>query len=789
MSRCLKEEKFQRGVRKKKDNLYRDKFLNRTHRRIREIAETRKEGITIGIVGSWGVGKTYMVEMLCDRLRKKLRKEKSNGYNRAFKICTPVKLWQAASLDDAWDRVIYALHTCILGKPPITQSKFWRVICNIASAKKVAKQICDIVKPEFKEFEQDAIEKCIGDSRVVLIFDDLERAKFEIVQAMLPLLERLKKFPHLIVICALAEDELCELMRRNEVSPEYTYGHLNKLFDLKFEIPEMGEDAVKNYLKLLFETKHKGCELTESFFRRYHIRFDNPRQIDRIIDKLTCIESQYFSDLRNELDFGNCSMAFDQSSKQVLYIYVVEALKIIAPHALQELARGYGKETGKIPTNIFDGSVGIADEGEQSVKQEWTKQYPLTSKKLLMSRAFSSFLRIIYNSPYSPCEWNRIHFINAMEGVYKRNTSLGEIEAGRILEKNISGTLALSTQIKNFYEDINEKYEPSFLGRIVRSFLEYLLRGLEQKDDGVYMKYIENSLKTQCDISPKIQNIFLGHEFSKLIERYIKLDELDDPYYSGDIKKFIKLGSIFKLVYNLMSLKDQADVLNFSCQKLKEIGKELPLHNPESDEIILTYRNFIGEICFIYGEHLYQAIKDKDIISITEVPRYNDYRGNEVANLDYVEEIGQGVACKLSNKTESKSFYIPWLRFLGIRNIEGLGIDEESSSYITKEIASISRFIKDKIREQRDEFYSTLSPKESEESLKQCNESIDVLEYKITEWMGYQVGSEITATEYAEGIDELLSILREEKTEIEKVMVSRKSPLSSALTGITAASV
>ena len=328
---CLEEKKIQKGSMKKKDWLYRDKFLNRMHRRIREIAETRKEGITIGIVGSWGVGKTYMIEMLCDLLSKEIKDE---GYNQAFKVCDTVELWQAVSLDDAWNRVIYALHTRIIGKPPIAQSKFWRMICNIASANKVAKQICEIVEPEFEEFNLDAIEKQLEESRVVLVFDDLERTKFEIVQAMLPLLERLKKFPHLIVICALAEDELCELMRRNKVNPEYTYGHLNKLFDLKFEIPELGNDAVDNYLRYLYETKRNGCRLTESFFRRYHIQFDNPRQMDRVIDKLTCIESQYFSNLGDEINFENCSMAFDLPSKQVLYIYVVEALRILSPRAL-----------------------------------------------------------------------------------------------------------------------------------------------------------------------------------------------------------------------------------------------------------------------------------------------------------------------------------------------------------------------------------------------------------------------------------------------------------------------
>ena len=771
---CLEEKKIQKGSMKKKDWLYRDKFLNRMHRRIREIAETRKEGITIGIVGSWGVGKTYMIEMLCDLLSKEIKDE---GYNQAFKVCDTVELWQAVSLDDAWNRVIYALHTRIIGKPPIAQSKFWRMICNIASANKVAKQICEIVEPEFEELNLDAIEKQLEESRVVLVFDDLERTKFEIVQAMLPLLERLKKFPHLIVICALAEDELCELMRRNKVNPEYTYGHLNKLFDLKFEIPELGNDAVDNYLRYLYETKRNGCRLTESFFRRYHIQFDNPRQMDRVIDKLTCIESQYFSNLGDEINFENCSMTFDLPSKQVLYIYVVEALRIIAPHAIQELAGDYGTKTGKIPSRFLNDSISFIitfcmDQQPPTEQEEkWIEQHPNVYKELSKSRAFLSFMNIVCDPENQiPSEEERSLFINALNGVYKRNTSLSEVEAAIIVERNMKESLSLSQQIQNFYEKLNENYEPSFFDGNVRALLQYILSESHEKEDE-YLKYVENSLEKQSEVFPRVGSIFSSHEFSKFIGRCIKLDELDESPYSCDIKKFEKRETIFKLVYGLMSLREQTNVLLYSCQKMDEMRRELALQrtNTGSNEIAITYKNFTEEICLIYGESLYQAIKDKNIMSVTEVEQYKDYLTNREISRDYVEKIGHGLASKLCNKTENRSFYISWLWFLRLQYMEKLSISEKFSSCITRKIALVARFIRDKIRETDDEFYSSLSPEESNEALNQCNESINALEQDISEWMGYQDGSEIEATEYSQGIEELLLILRTEKTNIEKL--------------------
>lgn len=796
-SNMLKKRKQEMSSNKKKDWLYRDKFLNRMHRRIREIAETRKEGITIGIVGSWGVGKTYMIEMLCDHLREKSEEEKQipNGYNRAFKICDRVELWQAASLDDAWNRIFYALHTCILERPPITKTKFWRMICNIADVDKIAKQICDIVKPEFEEFNRNAIEKYIGDSRVVLIFDDLERAKFEIVQAMLPLLERLKKIPHLIVICVLAENELCELMRRNKVSPEYTYGHINKLFDLKFEIPEMGDDAVKNYLKFLFETKHKGCRLTESFFKCHHIQFDNPRQMDRIVDKLTSVESQFFSSLRDELNFEGDDENHEEHSTQVLYIYVVEALRIINPYALQELVKDYGTEEGKIPSRFLRdpiSSVITFYSGEVPTKDEkkWIKKHPQAYNELLKGRAFSSFLSVICDPEdhHNPDEKQKL-FISVFYGAYKRSTALSEIEAGIIMKKNMKKSLALSQQIQNFYEERDEKYEPSFFEGNVRALLRYVLEEQHEKKDG-YWRYVATSLEKQRESSSKVENIYSSFDFFELIVNYMGMKDSDDVK-DCNLAQFKTRESLLINLYALMSLDSQAHVLSVFFYRIRR-GEERDL--PESrlgrkmDSISLKedYKDFIKKLCPIYGECLYLAIEEEKFKSIPRAPQYNDYNAYKVAEQGYIEAIQQGLARKIDQAENLKPFYICWLSFLRARYGNSSMISDNLSSYATKETASVACFIRDKIRKTGDDFYSTLSHEERDKALEQCNESINILEKDRKAWQDSRADEK---EEHMNGIEELLSILEGEKAEIEKVMAVRKTPPVSTSTRINSASI
>ena len=69
--------------------------------------------------------------------------------------------------------------------------------------------------------------------KLVLVFDDLERADFGIVKAILPLFERLKKLPNLIVVCAVADNELKQVFKGQKMEEECAHGHLNKLFDLR----------------------------------------------------------------------------------------------------------------------------------------------------------------------------------------------------------------------------------------------------------------------------------------------------------------------------------------------------------------------------------------------------------------------------------------------------------------------------------------------------------------------------------------------------------------------------
>ncbi len=70
MLRCNKDVGLTQSPGKQKDHLYRSRLYRRTALRIRELAgKRREEGITIGICGNWGSGKTFFIREIIELLK------------------------------------------------------------------------------------------------------------------------------------------------------------------------------------------------------------------------------------------------------------------------------------------------------------------------------------------------------------------------------------------------------------------------------------------------------------------------------------------------------------------------------------------------------------------------------------------------------------------------------------------------------------------------------------------------------------------------------------------------
>ena len=254
----------------KEDLLYRSRLFNRTQLQIRQLAHDNKMGLTIGISGPWGSGKTFFINNLLRNLSQRSQKSDTSGliWEGSFVICDKVGLWSAANIDDAWERIICALHKGIFGKKPLDirwiRKLLSYLISLITPAQGAAYELIRLVLPDFHNEQLHHLKKRMNERKVVLVFDDLERADFSIVQAMLPLFERLKKLPNLIVICAVAEDELKQIFQKNKTNAEFAHGHLNKLFDLRIEIPILPYTAIENFQDNLFIEKYKDCPMVKS---------------------------------------------------------------------------------------------------------------------------------------------------------------------------------------------------------------------------------------------------------------------------------------------------------------------------------------------------------------------------------------------------------------------------------------------------------------------------------------------------------------------------------------------
>ena len=762
--RKYKESKKEEECRNnKKDLLYRAKFLNRTHYRIRKIANEDAQGIIIGIVGSWGSGKTYMIDMLNNCLCEDLKDNRQipDGYNRAFKICDRVELWQATSLEDAWNRVIFSLHIGLFGKPPLIQSKFWRTISNLCTLNNAARQICEIVEPEFENREVEAIGKKLVDKKVVLVFDDLERAKFEVINAMLPLLERLKQFPNLVVICAVAEDELCEALRRNGINPEYTYGYLNKLFDLRFELPALADDGIKNYIQIKLDKKYRGCSLAESFFQQFFIPYDNPRQIDKCVEKIASIEQQYFSNFHQTINFNTITDKNFYILNEIKYIFAVEMLKIVSPQTLCEIAKDYGREM--IPTTMImdvciNGILLPTDE-EKKGEKKWGETHPVAYSEIRGRRPVRKIvdilLRNIKTQAFSP---DRRTFLNAINKTYTRTCGLNEIEAKVIIENEREKAGSFAEQLQRHWEKDGEKLEPEFQGSCECQLFLVAWNALIQGDDGMF-PYLESSVNgvIQDLLQHNIQ--FRGTEHFRFFDLIVEVfGNKKNEEKQGSSEKIDRLTSLLSNIFRVIPIKQQARELSrYNSTIRNEEDSPKGTRKMLDIQVLKTkrYHDFMSKLVYWYAYSLVMHIHIGKGDEKEDCFIYQAYCGFDQ---DLMSQIKRGVKDAVNSLEDTEELYMSLLKFVGIR-YESYLYDEVLSSFATRDVAEMIKYIKDVIVASKKDFYFSLSPEKVRLAQTTCHDSLSILKADREDWIKYGKGN---GGEYIAGITQLIELLQNE---------------------------
>src|ERR1700730_15701432 len=202
-----KSRGFDAAVKRREDD-----FLNRwpLAREVYGIAVTgpKQWSVRIGIYGEWGTGKTSVLEFIASMAKNDQQ------------IVIRFNPWQHSTKDSLWRAFVLAVFSeleATFGKLPeadAARTKDWigkakSVITSVAAVanERVGKAVqasLDLVKEHFAFSQEDlnSLREIVGDKRIIILIDDLDRTAPELVPEILFALKELMDIPGFVFVCA-----------------------------------------------------------------------------------------------------------------------------------------------------------------------------------------------------------------------------------------------------------------------------------------------------------------------------------------------------------------------------------------------------------------------------------------------------------------------------------------------------------------------------------------------------------------------------------------------------------
>ena len=265
---------------------------------VNSLSELITEGgitpFTLGIFGSWGVGKTSLMLMLKNKLESR-HNVKTVWFN-AWKFDDEKQIWTALiqtilnqlepslgwrarnKLKELRDRiewvevVTFLKDSMVAGKPDIKALK------KCFKSKHKVESISEFEK----EFER--VVDSLGVEKLVIFIDDLDRCRMDATVDILETIKLMLNSKKCIYVLGLDYERVRHAVSRRfartkaESPQELAADYLDKIIQLYFHIPRRAEEDMKIYLRYLFTLKYIKEESFQDFAR-------DIRRIGKDIDK------------------------------------------------------------------------------------------------------------------------------------------------------------------------------------------------------------------------------------------------------------------------------------------------------------------------------------------------------------------------------------------------------------------------------------------------------------------------------------------------------------------------
>lgn len=324
---------------------YRDKLrklmLNRN-------ALNRYTGKCVSVYGGWGSGKTHFLNYLKYSLTRKSVPQ-DGSFSGCFSVAH-VDLWVCHTHEEAWNQIVTSLGRAINGSGTGSRGLF-SLLADVLYAvypfgnRKTLDMLAQVV---FNEKLADpsksirALAEKIGfpssEKAVLLVIDDVERAKREVVDNLLPILNRLRQIPGLLVVCAVSKKELADRLGEHRTSDHVFQGYLEKLFDMDINLPELTAERSYAIFRRQAERVLDANSHALAYVSRYTLFFESPRRMKLALEALERVETYFMAPDSG----GQNEFIHKPSSKGSNYalIFTMELMKLFYDSQLRAFLNG-----------------------------------------------------------------------------------------------------------------------------------------------------------------------------------------------------------------------------------------------------------------------------------------------------------------------------------------------------------------------------------------------------------------------------------------------------------------
>ena len=275
------------------DKLDRQKFALQMREIIKNYKNT--ECLTLGIMGSWGTGKTSLINMTLDQNKENILTKKK------FKVMR-FNPWNFTKQQDLYYQFFEQLKEIIVlnendeGKKKHvknTFNKYWEKIRYnntisfgfkgfVSYSKTLGDKTLETIKKELNNLLK------FNEYKLIIVIDDVDRLSDEEVQQIFILVKTLADFPNIIYIIPFDREIIAPIL--DKLQKDYGEEFLDKIIQLQIDLPKISKSKVKTMFKKEVENIIKNEEIkfiskNRSLWSSLYF-LTTPRDVNRYVNNL-----------------------------------------------------------------------------------------------------------------------------------------------------------------------------------------------------------------------------------------------------------------------------------------------------------------------------------------------------------------------------------------------------------------------------------------------------------------------------------------------------------------------